>query len=354
VIFVLENPLLIDELECDLICVVDTRLQQEFSQLIGEAGLEAGDGGGNLVDGSEKQGLMSGGGVDEDANGDDDDGHDDDTEDYSDSSSNGAPRILSSLGVEVSAQDKTSMIQAFLEGTASPSTLAAKPVVQETLTDVPGRLDKQMKSLNPEVNSTPNDFVTPPTKLFLRSGAAAVASNGDVVGSSQRIDESMEINETLSENMEVAIADLALHQRIGDHESFQGQSPEIKGKTRFKHQESFKSASSSKPKEQAVVDSNSGEKNGSQEGGSSWSERNQRDRKMAFIIVLCATTFVVFNAAAYLYLKPVKVGSAPFADLRMLLELQAQLDLPKSRFFPILSHVVSLMNPRLTGTRPPD
>jgi hypothetical protein len=70
---------------------------------------------------------------------------------------------------------------------------------------------------------------------------------------------------------------------------------------------------------------------------------------MAFIIVLCASTFVVFNAAAYLYLRPVKVGSAPFAELRMLLELQAQLNLPKSRFFPILSHIVSLMNPLLTG-----
>jgi hypothetical protein len=241
------------------------------------------------------------------------------------------------------------MIQSFLEGTSSPSTRAAKPEVQETQKDVPGRFDTHIKSLSKEANSTPNDFVTPPTKLFLRSGAAGVASNGDILESSQRIEEGEARMGSLPENMEVAIADLAFDKSIGAQESFLVPSPENKGKARFKHQASFKSASSSKPKEQVVDVSNSGEKNGSEEGGSSWSERNQRDRKMAFIIVLCASTFVVFNAAAYLYLRTVKVGSAPFAELRMLLELQAQLNLPKSRFFPILSHIVSLMNPIVKG-----
>jgi hypothetical protein len=45
----------------------------------------------------------------------------------------------------------------------------------------------------------------------------------------------------------------------------------------------------------------------------------------------------------------VKIGSALFDELHTLLEIQAQLDLPKSRFFPILLHIVGLMNPSLMG-----
>ena len=70
---------------------------------------------------------------------------------------------------------------------------------------------------------------------------------------------------------------------------------------------------------------------------------------MIFIIVLCASAFVIYNAATYLYLSPVKLGSAPFVQLKMLMELQAQLDLPKSRFLPTLLHVAQLMNPLMSG-----
>jgi hypothetical protein len=117
-------------------------------------------------------------------------------------------------------------------------------------------------------------------------------------------------------------------------------------KTRF---QSSKSGSFSKQRTQVDEVHYAEDRYGSQDGSSSWSERNQRNRKMAFIVVMCAATFVIFNAAAYLYLRPVKVGSEPFEEMRRLLKLQAELDLPKARFFPISSHVAGLMNPLLVG-----
>jgi hypothetical protein len=292
---------------------VDSFVQQEFAQISGEGGLEAADGGVALGDGTAaaepNRDDMSA------ADSGDDSGS-------SNASSDGKPRLHASLGAAVSAQDKDIMIKAFLEGTGSLHATEADDVANEIVMQVDEPPDQPPgTSLNAPLPSA-FDFATPPTKLFLRNGS-----------------------------VDLGIEDVASAAKISGElqESVDALPSQMASKTRFQRHSSMKSASSSKQKAETSIAPVFEDSSGSQEGGSSWSERKQRDQKMAFIVVLCAAAFVIFNAATYLYLSPVKIGSALFDELHTLLEIQAQLDLPKSRFFPILLHIVGLMNPSLMG-----
>jgi len=292
---------------------VDSFVQQEFAQMSGEGGLEAADGGVTIGDGAaaaepHRDDISA-------ADSGDDSGS-------SNASSDGKPRLHASLGAEVSAQDKDIMIKAFLEGTGSLHATETDHVANEIGMQV-DELPEQPPDTSLSVPlPSAFDFTTPPTKLFLRNGSVDLGIQ-DVVSAAK-------ITGDLQESVDALPSQMA-------------------SKTRFQRQASMKSASSSKLKVETYDAPVFEETSGSHEGGSSWSERKQRDRKMAFIVVLCAAAFVIFNAATYLYLVPVKIGSGLFDELHTLLDIQAQLDLPKSRFFPILLHIAGLMNPSLMG-----
>jgi hypothetical protein len=286
----------------------DVRLQQDFAQLSGEGGLEAADGGEIAAAASDAQEQH-----------DDEVAHDESDEDpnVSDVSSDGNARVIPMLGVDVSSEDKEFMVKAFLEGSERVGSSFVDPVSDDAENPGPHEATESEKNaFDSDPQSNEAVFVTPPTKLFVRSdtGIKSTASAHKPAGAALPVND-----EPASSN---------------------------KMKTRF---QSSKSASSSKQRAQADEVHYADDRNGSQDGSSSWSERNQRDRKMAFIVVMCAATFVIFNAAAYLYLRPVKVGSEPFEEMRRMLKLQAELDLPKARFFPVSSHVAGLMNPLLVG-----
>lgn len=231
-------------------------------------------------------------------------------------SSDGNPHVNHVLGAEVSAEDKQFMVNAFLQGNEHLSSPLDDDLEHNDNSSTADDVKEEPKNVfSIDIPSRDDSFVTPPTKLLQRSSSAH------------------NVGEQVSMEQDPEAADALSVQKM---------------KARFQNISS-KSVSSSKLRVQTHNINYSDEKYGSQEASSSWSERNQRDRKMAFIIILCAAIFVIYNAAAYLYLRPVKVGSTPFNELQLLLELQAELDLPASRFFPILAHVVSLMNPLLTG-----
>jgi hypothetical protein len=274
----------------------------------GEDGLEAADAAGVTGDGNdahESDDHSSSGSVS--------------TDNFSAVSSPKQTHVLQAIGVEVSAEDKEIMIKTFLEGTASPTAFASEPMKIKSVTDVSNKFESELHVSHQKSQLSNSEFFTPPTKLLSRHG----------------------VDEIVTENAEIITEKALSHVQA----SIEAPSPEKKTKPRFEHLGSFKSATS---KSNHVDHHVSAENNGSQDGTSLLSERHQRDRKMALIIFLCSVTFVIFNISAYLYLRPVKVGSAPFDELHLLLELRAQSSLPKSRFFPILSHVVSLMNPLLT------
>lgn len=291
---------------------IDSFLQQEFAQMSGEGGLEAADGGGTMAEGAvatethRDQSPAA-------------DSGDDSESSYA--SSDGKSRLHPAFGVEVSTEDKDIMIKAFLEGNDSLHVPEADFDANDAAMQADVLPDELADTAVKNPLSSDVDFTTPPTKLFLRTGSVSAAGFG------------------------IQDGELAA-QETGDQE---GAVALRTTKTRFKPLSVLKSASSSKQRVETFDAPVSEENSGSQDGGLSWSERNQRDRKMAFIVVLCASVFVIFNAATYLYLSPVKIGSALFDELHTLLAIQAQLDLPKSRFFPILLHVVQLMNPLLIG-----
>ncbi len=288
-------------------------MQQEFAQISGEGGLEAADGGETAGDGAvgdepRHYDLSA-------ADSGDDSGS-------SNASSDGKPRLHASLGVEVSTQDKEIMIKTFLDGKDSWHAPEVDHVADEIAKDVEEMSEQPPDTKEMMQLSSAFDFGTPPTKL--RTGS---------------VDPGVQNADSLAQN-------------TGDQRDAAEEPPsQMKPKTRFQRQASEKSASSSKKRAETCDAAGTGteENSGSQDGGTSRSERNQRDRKMALIVVLCASAFIIFNAAAYLYLGPVKIGSVFFDELNLLLDIQAQLDLPKSRFFPILLHIVGLMNPSLIG-----
>lgn len=277
----------------------------------GEAGIEAADGGDVAAEGVDSM---------QQRRPDTPDRGEDDSASSSDLSSDGKPHMSHALGTEVSAEDKDLMVKAFLEG----KNFINPPIADDVDIDRASHGDEvpedSKNAFSAEIPSREESFVTPPTKLFQRSGSA---KNVGISNSEQLTSD--EVPQAL---------DIPSGNKM---------------KTRFQNNSSSKSVSSSKKQAFDANANYSDEKHGSVDGSSSWSERNQRDRKMAFIIILCASIFVIFNSATYLYLRTVKVGSTVFNQLHLLLELQAELDLPVSRFFPILAHVVSLMNPLLVG-----
>ena len=288
--------------------------------MTGEAGLEAGDGG-DVANGATEPVDAA---VDDisSATSQDDDIDSDDS-----SNSNDLAPTHHFSGIENSSEDKAIMMKVFLEGTDSPSATFSSSLNQQREDDPP---EKQTRFHSKVEETSQRDFATPPTKLLQRAGTAIpvlIVSGADVEMQNPNSSSSQTIQE----------ADVSLPA-----------SPD-KRKPVFERQSSAKISASSKKSGVADALHHSVENNESEEGGSSWSQRNQRDRKMIFIIILCASAFVIYNAATYLYLSPVKVGSAPFVQLKTLLELQAQLDLPKSRFLPTLLHVAQLMNPFLSG-----
>ncbi len=79
------------------------------------------------------------------------------------------------------------------------------------------------------------------------------------------------------------------------------------------------------------------------------SQRNVRDHKMMVIIFLCIFAVIAFNISAFVYLEPVKIGSRNFLNLRTLLNIQANIDLPLARVLPTLLHIAQLFNPSISG-----
>jgi hypothetical protein len=279
-------------------------LQQEFSQLSGEMGLEAADGGDVNGDAAERRDE-----VDQDNSSTTNSVSDDE---HSDSSSPENPIALQPLGVEATPQDKAIIMKAFLDGSISThNDLAREEFTAKAQT---------RRESDDVFNVTKNDFSTPPTKSFLQPGAADLIDQDPLTSPHQE-------REAVTSN-QISVTKI---------------------KARFQRQASFKSSGSSKRKFESSDVQRISEYDASEDGGPSYSQRNQRNTKMVFIIFLCASTFVVYNVATYLYLAPVKLGSDIFSEMRTLLELQSNLDLPSSRFFPILLHVVQLMNPSLQG-----